>query len=686
MLNTKLINPQSIVVIGGSDDISKPGGKILQNIITGNFSGDLYVVNKHLDFVQGVKSYKDIEYVPSVDLAILAIPAKYCLSTVEVLAKKKDTGGYIILSAGFGEESKEGAEWESKIVDVVNSVNGSLIGPNCIGVINANYNGVFTSPIPKLDKKGCDFISASGAIAVYIMEAGISNGLTFSSVYSVGNSAQVGVEDILMYLDETYNPETDSDVKLLYMESIKKPDMLLKHASSLINKGCKIAAVKAGGSDAGGRAAQSHTGALAKDDLFVDALLKKAGIVRCFGREELMLVAGIFMYKELKGGNIAIITHAGGPAVMLTDILSNGGMSVPEISGDKAKTLLDKLFLGSSVKNPIDFLATGTLQQLDEIIESCEHNFDNIDAMCVIFGSPGLFNVSEAYSLIDHKMNICQKPIFPIFPSIINAKKEIDDFVSRGRFNFPYEVSFGKALLKVYEKSKNKKGNLNTVIVDENKIRHLIDSIDNNGFLKQEQLTILLKAIGVKMVDGYEFKTLKDGLDIVSRVGYPVVLKVNGVLHKTDVGGVALNVCNDNVFEKEFNRLSKIQGVTSLLLQPLLTGIELFAGVKRDADFGHLLVCGIGGIFVEMVNDITTSLIPITDSEAYELINKLKSKKIFEGYRGQNGINKEVFVDILLRLSALCIVAPEIVEMDINPFIAKEDSIIAVDVRIKVEK
>ncbi|MFP4019059.1 MAG: acetate--CoA ligase family protein, partial [Bacteroidales bacterium] len=409
MINKQLLNPQSIVVIGGSNNINKPGGKVLKNIIDGDFKGNLYVSNPKEDEVQGIKSYKDPNELPDVDLAILAIAAKLCPDTIRMLAEKKKTRAFIILSAGFSEESEEGAKLEQEVVNIVNKVDGCLIGPNCIGVLNQNYNGVFTTPIPKLDPEGVDFISGSGATAVFIMEAGMPKGLTFSSVYSVGNSAQMGVEEILKYMDENFDPEKSSKIKLLYIESINKPKMLLKHAASLIRKGCKIAAIKAGGSEAGSRAASSHTGALASSDAAVDALFRKAGIIRCHGREELTTVASIFMHPQLDGKNIAIITHAGGPAVMLTDALSNNGMEIPPIEGEESKKLLEELFPGSSVANPIDFLATGTAEQLGTIIDYCDKKFDHIDGMAVIFGSPGLFPVYDVYDVLDSKMKESKK-------------------------------------------------------------------------------------------------------------------------------------------------------------------------------------------------------------------------------------------------------------------------------------
>jgi len=343
MLHEKLLNPKSIVVVGASNNIHAPGGRVLKNLIDHKFKGQLIAVNPKETTIQGIKCFQNVSEIPTVDVAIIAISAKFILETVQILAQQKNTKGFIIFSAGFSEKDAEGEKLEQKIVAAINAVGGSLLGPNNIGLINQNYAGVFTTPIPKLDPKGVDFISSSGATAVFTIEAAIAVGLTFSSVYSVGNSAQIGIEEVLEYLDVTFD-EKSSKVKLLYIESIEKPRKLLKHANSLIQKGCKIAAIKAGSSSAGSRAASSHTGALANSDDAVAALFKKAGIVRCYGRNELITVASIFMHPELKGKNIAIITHAGGPAVMLTDALSKNGLNVPEINEKESNAVIRKTF------------------------------------------------------------------------------------------------------------------------------------------------------------------------------------------------------------------------------------------------------------------------------------------------------------------------------------------------------
>ncbi len=685
MITKQLLDPKSIVVVGGSDNIQKPGGKVLKNLVDGNFKGKLYVANPKEDEVQGIKSYKNPADLPQVDLAILAIAAKYCTETVRMLAEEKSTKAFIILSAGFSEENEEGAKIEQEIVDIVNQNNASLIGPNCIGVLNQNYNGVFTTPIPSLDPQGVDFISGSGATAVFIMESGVPKGLKFSSVFSVGNSAQLGVEEVLKHMDETFDPKNSSKVKLLYVESIDKPDMLLKHASSLIRKGCKIAAVKSGGSEAGSRAASSHTGALASSDVAVDALFRKAGIVRCHGREELITVASIFMHPELKGKNVAIITHAGGPAVMLTDALSNNKLQIPPIDGPKADVLLEKLYPGSSVANPIDFLATGNAEQLGHIIDACENDFDHIDAMAVIFGSPGLFPVYDVYDLLDEKMKSCKKPIYPILPSVVNVKDEIDAFIKKGRVNFPDEVIFGNALAKVYHTEKPVPKNIDIPEVDEKEIRTIIDNAEE-GYISPEKVQQLLDAAGIARAGEAVVTTKEDAVKAAEKLGLPVVMKVVGPVHKSDVGGVVLNVKDTETVANEFDRMMQIKDTTAILLQPMLSGTELFVGAKAEPKFGHMVLCGLGGIFIEVLKDVSAGLAPIDQDESLRMIRSLQSYGIIKGTRGQEGVNEELFAEIVSRVSALVKVAPEIAEMDLNPLLGKADKVVAVDARIRIEK
>jgi acyl-CoA synthetase (NDP forming) len=690
MILNQLVKPRSIVVVGASNNIQKPGGKVFKNIIDGGFNetsqGKLYAMNPKEDEVQGIKCFKTPQELPAeIDLAILSIPSKFIPQTVQFLAEKNNTKAFIVLSAGFSEMGPKGEELTQKLIDVINEHNATLLGPNCMGLLTPTFHGTFAGPIPKLDPDGVDFVSGSGATAAFIMEAGIAMGLTFSSMFSVGNSAQNGVEEVLQYWDDTFSPQTSSKVKLLYMEKVERPDLFLKHASSLIAKGCKIAAIKAGASEAGNRAASSHTGALASSNDAVDSLFRKAGVVRCFGREELMLTGALFTHKPLNGKRIAIVTHAGGPGVMLADTLSKGGFSIPPLSGQAAKNLLTKLYPGSSVSNPIDFLATGTKEQLGHIIDAIENDFDDIDSIVVIFGTPGLSDVTPVYDLIHEKMKTCKKPIFPILPSIVTAQTAVSHFKSLGRVNFSDEVLFGAALCKIANTPLPVEVNPSIPSTDSAAIKEVMES-NIDGWLSPSETGKLLDAAGIPRVKEEVVDTVELALSVVDTIGYPVVLKAVGPLHKTDIGGIALNILSDSHLKFEFVRLLTIEGVESILIQPMVTGEELFIGAKAEEGFGHVVLCGLGGIYIEMFKDITSSITPIGKTEAISMIGRLKSSKLFDGIRGLPPINKEKFAEIITRVSALLQATPEIAEIDLNPLLANKNSVVAVDARIRIKK
>ena len=690
MIAKELLNPRSIVVCGASSDVHKPGGKALWNLLHSPFKGTVYAVNPKESEVQGVKCYAKVEDLPQVDCAILCIAAKFCAQTVDVLVKEKGTKGFIIVSAGFSEENAEGAAIEKHIVDTVNSVGGSLIGPNCTGFLNTNYSGCFDAPIPALDPHGVDFITGSGATAVFIKEYGMNNGLKFNSVWAVGNSAQLGIEDVLEHLDETFDPELSSRVIMLYMEKIGDPQRLLKHSRSLIGKGCHIAAIKSGGSAAGSRAASSHTGALATNDAAVDALFRKAGIVRCQNRQELTTVCAVFMHPELKGKRCAVITHAGGPAVMLTDVLSNGGMEVPSLKDHPASpALLEKLFAGSSVGNPIDFLATGTAEQLGYIIDAVENDYTDIDFSVVIFGSPGLFSNREVYALLDEKMKTCKKPIFPVLPSIINVKEEIEEFIAKGRINFPEECVLGNALCKVYHTPKPQPEQVEQPAIDVYRIRRTVERC-KDGYMEIADYNELLDAAGISRKKSVEVSKKEDALAFAKEVGcskdVPLVMKVVGPLHKSDVGGVTLGVKDLDTVAREFDRLIVIPETYAVEMYPMLDGTDVYIGAIRDAKFGHQIFFGLGGIFIEVLKDVQSALAPITAAEAKEMLTQLKGYKILQGVRGQEGVNLDLYADQIARVSALVQAAPEIAEMDLNPLLGNPRYVTAVDARIRLEK
>ena len=686
MINEQLLNPRSIVVIGGSNNVHKPGGAIVRNIINGGYQGELNIVNPKEDDVQGIKACHDVKDLPQTDLAVLVVAARFCPDYVEYLCREKGVRAFVIISAGFGEETHEGALLEQRILDACEQYGAALIGPNCIGLLNRNHHSVFTLPIPNLNPKGVDFISGSGATAVFILESAVIKGLQFNSVWSIGNGKQIGIEDVLQYMDEHFDPETDSTVKLLYIENISNPDKLLFHASSLIKKGCRIAAIKAGASESGSRAASSHTGAIASSDAAVEALFRKAGIVRCFSREELTTVGCIFTLPPLKGKNFAIVTHAGGPGVMLTDALSKGGLNVPKLEGPLAEELKEKLFPGSAVANPIDFLATGTPEQLGIVIDYCENKFEEIDAIAVIYGTPGLTQLYEAYDVLDQKIKECKKPIFPILPSLHTAGPEVEAFLKRGHVNFSDEVTLATALSQVMRTPQPAPPEVQLYGIDIPRLNKIIFDIHTNGYVQPQIVREILECAGIPLVPELVSTSKDELITFAQKVGFPVVAKVVGPVHKSDVGGVALNIRTAEHLALEYDRMMQIEGATGVMVQKMLKGTELFIGAKYEERFGHVVLCGLGGIFVEVLKDVSSGLAPLSYGEAFSMIHSLRGYKILKGTRGQKGINEQKYAEIIVRLSTLLRFATEIKEMDLNPLLADENGVVAVDARILIEK
>ena len=693
MINKQLLQPESIVVVGGSNNIHKPGGAIVRNLLEGKYAGELRVINPKEEEVQGITAIHDVKELPPTDMAILVVAARFCPDYVDFLAREKHVRAFIIISAGFSEETPEGAALEERILQTCQQYDCALIGPNCIGLLTRWHHSVFTKPIPRLTPKGVDFISGSGATAVYVLESAVTKGLPFNSVWSVGNGHQIGIESVLEYMDEHFDPERDSQVKLLYIENIADPDKMLYHATSLIRKGCRIAAIKAGSSESGSRAASSHTGAIASSDSAVEALFRKAGIVRCFSREELTTVGCIFQtvkdstfFQRTSPLNIAIVTHAGGPGVMLTDALSKGGMQVPALAGDVANELKSRLLPGSSVANPIDILATGTPEHLGIAIDYCEQRFDQIDAIMVIFGTPGLVQLYEAYDVLHRKIQECRKPIFAILPSVNTAGPEVHEFLRKGHVNFSDEVTLATALAQVMKTPAPADQNVVINGVDVPRIRRIIDGIQEGGFLPPALVHELLQSAGIPTVPEFVSSDQQALFDFADRCGYPIVAKVVGPVHKSDVGGVALNIRSREVLAAEFQRMMHIEGATAVMVQKMLKGTELFIGAKYEQRFGHVVLCGLGGIFVEVLRDVSSGLAPLSYEEAASMIHSLRAYKILKGTRGKPGINQRKFAEIIVRLSTLLRFATEIKEMDINPLLADGDDVIAVDARILVEK
>jgi len=348
--------------------------------------------------------------------------------------------------------------------------------------------------------------------------------------------------------------------------------------------------------------------------------------------------------------------------------------------------LKSKLFPGSSVANPIDFLATGTAEQLGIVIDYCEQKFDEIDAIAVIYGTPGLTQLYEAYDVLDQKIRECKKPIFPILPSLHTAGAEVAEFLAKGHVNFSDEVTLATALSQIMHTPKPAPFEVQLYGIDITRLHKTIAGIDTNGYVPPQTVRDLLSCAGIPMVPEQVSASKDELIAFAEKVGYPVVAKVVGPVHKSDVGGVTLNIRTAEHLALEFDRMMQIPDATGVMVQKMLKGTELFIGAKYEERFGHVILCGLGGIFVEVLKDVSSGLAPLSYDEAYSMIRSLRGYKIIKGTRGQKGINEQKYAEIIVRLSTLLRFATEIKEIDINPLLADEHNVIAVDARIRIER
>jgi acetyltransferase len=406
---------------------------------------------------------------------------------------------------------------------------------------------------------------------------------------------------------------------------------------------------------------------------------------------ELIAVAGIFSYLKDKPENLAIITHAGGSAVLLTDVLEKGGLKVPDLSQNPdSKILSSYLYEGSSVSNPIDFLATGTADQLGIIIDFCEHKFDEVDGIIVVFGSPGLFNVKNVYNVLDAKMRVSKKPIFPVLPSIINAKDEINYFLSKGHVNFTDEVELGRALCAIHKTPnvlENKNNHFDNPSVSTKNLVEVkkILSFQKKPILNPKVNDNILKLLGIETVNEKIVNNETSLLDAINELGFPLVMKVIGPVHKTEVNGVSLNISNKKSAVSEFERLMKIESSTGVLIQEMVIGSELYVGAKREDNYGSIIMCGLGGIYLEVLKDTAAELAPVSFMQAKKMIQSLKCYPLFKGVRNQPALNEDKFADIISRISLLMDKFPEVQEIDLNPVIATANQFRCVDARILIK-
>ncbi|HBA55991.1 MAG TPA: CoA ligase [Syntrophorhabdus aromaticivorans] len=681
-----LFKPKNIVIIGASDNLSKPGGKVLRNILDHGYGGVLRVVNPGADSISGVPSFKSVDDLPDTpELAIVAIPAPFVVPTLENLAAR-GTQAVIVLTSGFGEKDEKGKEEEERMRVIADSAHMILIGPNCSGFMTPHYSGKFAGLIPDLKRKSVDIISGSGATVDFVMEQAVYRGLSFCNVVNVGNSAQTGVEDLVALYDENYG-EDSAPILMVYLESLKKPWLFLKHARQLTEKGCSIVGIKSGVTGSGARAAASHTGAMATDEVTVEALFRKAGIIRVRSKVEMVDVACVLaaVQGRLKGNRACVISDAGGPGVMLADELERQGVEVPILKDGTRKKLSQVLPPESSVANPIDCLPTRTASQIKEILKIIEaEEKGSIDIVAVMAGNPGMLENGELYEEISRAIDTSEIPVIPVLSSTTTCADLIKNFTSQGRYYFQDEVPLGAAIGKVVHRPRLWEPS--AILQDYDRVA--IESIlsGREGALDPATAKELLSKAGFRFPRQIEVFSEEGFLAACGNIGYPLVMKVIGPLHKSDMGGVRVGIPQQEAALSAWNDLMAIEGAMGILVQEMIPGIEVILGASRaGGDLGHLVMFGLGGIYTEVLKDVRFALSPLAKKECFEMIRAIRGYPILEGVRGEKGVSVERIADYLERLGRLVSDFPAIREIDINPLKGSGTDLFVVDARIIVE-
>lgn len=674
-----LLEPARIAVVGASDDLTKPGGLLVRNILLRGYEGELMLVNPRRDTVQGVPAYSSVQKLPSApDLAFIAIPAPLVWQSLQQLA---DIGAraVVVLSNGFGEVSEEGKEEERRLVEIANEHGIMLIGPNCSGIVSHGHAGKFSGVPPVSHKGGVDFLSGSGATVDFLYENATARGLQFNSLLNVGNSAQTGVTDLLRLYDEAHDGDS-SRIKLVYVEVLNQPREFLAHARSLSEKGCLLAGIKSGSTEAGRRAAASHTGAMASNDTAVQALFDKAGIIRVQSRPELIDVATalVSVRGKLDGSRVAVVSDAGGPGVMLADELNRQGFSVAPFGERTRRRLAEALPQGAGLGNPVDCLPTRNAESVSAVLSIIsEEEKDNVDYILLIDGESGLSDTWAIFEAIMRFREQSDIPILQCFLSPTSAAGPLGKLREAGQCYFGDEVAMARALARVVNRTRPTTPVLDIEGYDRDRIKR---SLQCSGPLPPGTVRAVLDAAGIRLPAQAE-PAGPDELETVD-IPFPWAMKAIGPLHKSDVGGVQLGIETVEQAQQVWDVLMRVDGATGALVQQMVAGTEVIIGATREEGYGHLVAFGLGGIYTEVLKDVRFCLAPLSHEEAESMVSGIRAYPILKGVRGQPRMDTESLIDRLLRVGLLVHDFPRIREMDLNPIKGQRTDLYAVDARI----
>ena len=692
-------NPKSIAIVGASHKKGKVGYEILTNMIKAGFEGEIFPVNNKVETIEGLKCYPDLKSIGKIpQLVVVVIPAPAVPAIMQDCAKI-GVKSVIIITAGFKEVGKEGAEIEKQVVRIAKQAGIRVIGPNCLGVIApANkVNASFGGELPKAGAIG--YISQSGALLAAILDMANANGIGFSKLVSIGNKADVDELDVIRAFAE------DNETKVIagYLESINNGNAFVRLAEQ-ISGDKPLLLVKAGVTSAGAKAASSHTGSLAGSETAYECVFERAGIIRCTSIQQQFDFAQAFAYQPLPSGpNVAVITNAGGPGIMAADAIEQQGLTFAKLSEDTVKKLASYLPAAANLYNPIDVLGDALADRY-EFALSAVLDDPKVDIVLVLLTPQAMTEaVPTAQAIVKIAKQKQGKPVLACFLGATKVKSAVKILREGGipQYESPeFAVATIKAMHDRVRWLRRPKRIVKLFPVNRRKVeaiieRHLRQQMREIGEADSKEI---LEAYGFVTPRGSIATTAEQAANIASQIGYPVVMKIwsPDIIHKSDVGGVKLGLRNEqevmDAFDLMMYRVSKKMPnaeILGVLVQEMCKkGKEVILGMHRDPHFGPLMMFGMGGIMVEVMKDVSFYLAPLTEEEAKQMLMSTRTYQILKGVRGQESVDIEAIAEGLQRLSQLVTEFPEIKEMDINPYMVGPEGTVpvAVDARISVER
>ncbi len=687
-----LFNPGSITVIGASQDTKKVGHAVLDNLKKFNYPGKLYPVNPAGGEILGLKTYPNLKETGArIDLAVIAIPARMVHQAL-IDCSQAGIGSAVILSAGFKEAGKDGTLLEEDLKKIVRERNIRILGPNCLGLINTANNMNATFAADMLPKGGIGFFSQSGAMGIAIMDWAIGNEIGFSKFISLGNKADLSEIDFIEY----FMNDPDTSLILGYIEDVVdgKRFMQVAERASRVKP---IILLKSGGTEAGARAASSHTGALAGSDVAFDAAFRQTGVMRAEGVQDLFDTAMAFLEGKIPAGNrLLIVTNAGGPGIIAADAAERFGIALPYMTRESIEAMAGKLPSNASVYNPVDVIGDATSERYAVVLDQALID-PNVDAILVILTPQAMTDSEKTAEVIIRTAQGAKKPIITSFMGEARVRSAINKLKKSSIPNFSYPELAVKSFKRLVNYSTWK-----------NYIAEELPSCWHNFDAAHDTVTSILKsgvyqvgeedAMNILTFYGFQFPrralavTSRDAVRIASKIGFPVALKISSpdILHKTEVGGVRVNVKTPNEVEEAFTEITSnarrimadayIKGV--MVYEMVKGGKEVILGVTYDRTFGHMIMFGLGGIYVEVLKDVSFRIVPVKRRDAVAMVNEIRTAALLHGTRGERPADTNAIAGYIVNLSCLVSDFPEIQELDINPLVVKEQGAIALDARI----